>query len=773
METADHRVFRESVEAKLLRQIDDKPVLAGVLNLLVSRLTTECSSARIFLSGGVIRDAAVSIAFGAELPLSDFDLVLEGISASQLETSLEEVSQSSEDIEWFDRVGMSFPVWKLKLKDVSQGLDIALVRTERSFGSGHRDFQIRDGGVTVEDDSLRRDFDMNSMYLELEPGESGGLHGHLLDFHDGLSSILHREIRCVGDPAERFTEDPLRLLRAIRFEAKLGFYIEERTATVMHELAPGLIKTVAKERIADEIFRSLIANPVVALSGFSKYGVLQQVFPSLFALPKEAFQRTAVQIGLLLDRLGSVLNPTPVFAAFFYEFGRAESDQRHDTSGAKDDVSYAASKVLKMAKQARLPNAKRIAVLCKGALLLGRYPDLKHADAIVEGLMRDSEVTDELFALYASTQESYGKEVIDFRSLIQGFPKPSLDFGRLFATAGIPHGSHLSEMKLALRQAEIEGRISDEQSARDLLVRAYERKAITKSEKLPRMVTTGKVILRNLVTDAEAYIQELFCSGSLERIWPELAALIGLSQHSPYHTEDAFTHTLNVVRELRENRSKELILAALFHDTGKALTQSWDTSKRMFHFYGHEKESVHLFRRACKRLGLTEDDIDIDTTVWLILNHQKARLPLSEAKNPRRTMRRFFSRGGHIAISDLFALAEADILGAVPSDNGITIAKLAELDRFRRLAGELEKESLREKEARKVGDAIKAIWNGHAVLRHFPVRGAQVGKLLKRGQNFVRSRLCLGEVVTESLVRDYVAKEGWLGDSDGISEYRE
>jgi hypothetical protein len=106
METADHRVFRESVETKILRQIDDKPVLAGVLNLLVSRLTTECSSARIFLSGGVIRDAAISIAFGAELPLKDFDLVLEGISASQLQTSLEKVSRSSEDIEWFDRVSV-------------------------------------------------------------------------------------------------------------------------------------------------------------------------------------------------------------------------------------------------------------------------------------------------------------------------------------------------------------------------------------------------------------------------------------------------------------------------------------------------------------------------------------------------------------------------------------------------------------------------------------------------------------------------------------------
>ena len=172
---------------------------------------------------------------------------------------------------------MSFPVWKVKVKDISEALDIALTRTERSFGSGHRDFEISSIGVNVEEESLRRDFTINALYLEIMVDSRNCLSVQLHDFHEGLKSILKREIRCVKDAEDRFNEDPLRMLRAIRFEAKLGFSIEKKTSQAIHRLMSSLLGTVAAERIADELYRSLVFDPEIALDEFYSYGVFQEI----------------------------------------------------------------------------------------------------------------------------------------------------------------------------------------------------------------------------------------------------------------------------------------------------------------------------------------------------------------------------------------------------------------------------------------------------------------------------------------------------------------
>lgn len=94
-----------------------------------------------------------------------------------------------------------------------------------------------------------------------------------------------------------------------------------------------------------------------------------------------------------------------------------------------------------------------------------------------------------------------------------------------------------------------------------------------------------------------------------------MAAPAGLDQLSPYHTEGAYTHTLNVIRALPGVASKECILAAVFHDIGKALTCSIDEEKGAYHFYGHETQSVLLFQRICERFGWSSEDFDFQKTV--------------------------------------------------------------------------------------------------------------------------------------------------------------
>ena len=94
--------------------------------------------------------------------------------------------------------------------------------------------------ASLEEDLKRRDFTINAMAYNDEKG--------LVDIFDGRGDLERKVIRAVGDPRERFNEDALRILRAIRFSAQLGFEIDEETRNAMSELAPNL-RAVSAERI--------------------------------------------------------------------------------------------------------------------------------------------------------------------------------------------------------------------------------------------------------------------------------------------------------------------------------------------------------------------------------------------------------------------------------------------------------------------------------------------------------------------------------------------
>lgn len=101
----------------------------------------------------------------------------------------------------------------------------------------------------IEDDALRRDFSINALYYNVSDHS-------ILDFANGYPDLLAKRIRIIGDPNERYREDPVRMLRAARFAAKLGFEIEENTAAPIHSLAP-LIGKVAPARMFDEVLKLL------------------------------------------------------------------------------------------------------------------------------------------------------------------------------------------------------------------------------------------------------------------------------------------------------------------------------------------------------------------------------------------------------------------------------------------------------------------------------------------------------------------------------------
>ena len=99
----------------------------------------------------------------------------------------------------------------------------------------------------IDEDALRRDFTINALYYTIDKFR-------ILDFSTGLDDLESKQIRMIGDPAERYKEDPVRMLRAIRFAAKLGFTIEEKTEKPINELAH-LLESISTARLFDETIK--------------------------------------------------------------------------------------------------------------------------------------------------------------------------------------------------------------------------------------------------------------------------------------------------------------------------------------------------------------------------------------------------------------------------------------------------------------------------------------------------------------------------------------
>ena len=134
---------------------------------------------------------------------------------------------------------------------------------------------------TLEEDLSRRDFTVNAMALELKV-KSEKLKVNVVDPFDGQEDLKNKIIRAVGNPEERFQEDALRLMRAVRFMSQLEFRIEEKTEVAIKKHA-GLLEFISKERIRDEFSKMLMA-PQGGADGVRKMqelGLLKYVIPEL------------------------------------------------------------------------------------------------------------------------------------------------------------------------------------------------------------------------------------------------------------------------------------------------------------------------------------------------------------------------------------------------------------------------------------------------------------------------------------------------------------
>ena len=262
--------------------------------------------------------------------------------------------------------------------DYIEPVRVEPVRTEPVHGadSEHRAFDVtgrilRDNMYgSIEEDVWRRDFAANGLYYNIADLS-------IWDFVDGVSDVKARRLKLIGDPETRYREDPVRMLRAVRFAAKLGFTIDADTEAPIRKLGY-LLDGVPPARLFDEVLKLFLSGyGARSFELLQKYGLFEHLFPlsaAAFELPPYAYAREMLERGLKNTDARVVadkpVTPTFLFAILLWSAVLRELNER--AAGPAPDLALlmqACDAVLK-AQQSRISIPRRFAVPMRELLML-------------------------------------------------------------------------------------------------------------------------------------------------------------------------------------------------------------------------------------------------------------------------------------------------------------------------------------------------------------------------------------------------------------------
>jgi poly(A) polymerase len=242
--------------------------------------------------------------------------------------------------------------------------------------SEHRAFDTR-GRIlrdniygTIEEDVWRRDFAANGLYYNIEDFS-------IWDFVDGVNDVKARRLKMIGDPETRYREDPVRMLRAVRFAAKLDFSIEPHTEGPIRRLAY-LLDGVPAARLFDEVLKLFLSGfGAKAYELLQQYGLFEHLFPqsaAAFALPPYAYAAEMLKLGLANTdaRIAAdkPVTPTFLFAVLLWSAVLRELNEMQ--AGPTPDLALlmqACDRVLKV-QQARVSIPRRFSIPMRELLML-------------------------------------------------------------------------------------------------------------------------------------------------------------------------------------------------------------------------------------------------------------------------------------------------------------------------------------------------------------------------------------------------------------------
>lgn len=231
----------------------------GVFNTIAQ--TCSEMNTQAFVIGGFVRDLII------QRPSKDVDIVVVG-SGIEAAKNIASALGHGTQVKYFKNFGTAM------IKKGEWVIEFVGARKE-SYRLDSRNPIVENG--TLQDDQNRRDFTINAMSLSLQKQTFG----NLLDPFNGIEDIKKRIIRTPLDPDITFSDDPLRMMRAIRFATQLDFYIEEKTFDAI-ERNKERISIVSPERIIDEINKILMADvPSIGFKLMERSGILKIIFPKL------------------------------------------------------------------------------------------------------------------------------------------------------------------------------------------------------------------------------------------------------------------------------------------------------------------------------------------------------------------------------------------------------------------------------------------------------------------------------------------------------------
>ena len=217
-----------------------------------------------YLIGGFVRDKILG------RNTKDMDIVCVG-DGIELAAKVAEKFTPTPEVHFFKNFGTA------QIK--TEGLEIEFVGARKeSYDFNSRKPAVENG--TIEDDQNRRDFTINAMAISLNKKD----YGQLVDPFNGINDLEQKNIQTPLEPAQTFSDDPLRMMRAIRFASQLNFSIHPDTFTAIGENAER-IKIVSGERIADELNKILMSDrPSIGFDLLYKSGLLKIIFPQMVDL---------------------------------------------------------------------------------------------------------------------------------------------------------------------------------------------------------------------------------------------------------------------------------------------------------------------------------------------------------------------------------------------------------------------------------------------------------------------------------------------------------
>lgn len=200
---------------------------------------------------------------------------------------------------------------RFRLAHVHFGREIIEVATYRATPAADSEGDDANVFGTAEEDAYRRDFTVNALYYDPTDGV-------IRDYVGGLADLRAGVLRVIGNPEERFHEDPVRMLRAVRFRVKLGFHLTAEGAAMLPRLAP-LLTTVSPARLFEEMLKLFHAgNAVGNYRALREHGLFGALFPAVEAALDKGSEENSVLMHALVSSDRRIAENKPVTPAFLF-----------------------------------------------------------------------------------------------------------------------------------------------------------------------------------------------------------------------------------------------------------------------------------------------------------------------------------------------------------------------------------------------------------------------------------------------------------------------